>query len=66
MPWISDAGKQDIDLPHGENALETATDDVLDRERLSLVDLSIGWSEMVRYKSFCYGYTHYLCKTVRA
>ena len=43
MPGIGDAGKQDIDLPHGENALETATDDVLDRERLRLVDLSPGW-----------------------
>ena len=43
MPWIGDAGKQDIDLPHGENALETATDDVLDRERPRLVDLSPGW-----------------------
>ena len=43
MPWIGDAGKQDIDLPHGENALEKATDDVLDRERLRFVDISPGW-----------------------
>ena len=43
MPRIGDAGKQDIDLPHRKNALETTTDDVLDRERLRLVDLSLGW-----------------------
>ena len=43
MPRIGDAGKQDIDLPHRENALETTTDDVLDRERLRLVDLSPEW-----------------------
>ena len=43
MPRIGDAGKQDIDLPHRKHALETTTDDVLDRERLRLVDLSLGW-----------------------
>ena len=34
MPWIGDAGKQDVDLAHGEHALQTTSYDVLDGQCL--------------------------------
>jgi len=43
MLGIGDAAEEHVDLPHRKNALEATTDDVLDRERLRLVDLSLGW-----------------------
>ena len=39
---ICDTGKQYIDLAHGEHSLQATTDDVLDGERLRLVDLLLG------------------------
>jgi len=41
--WNSDAGEQHIDLAHCEHPLEATSDDVLYRERLCLVDLSLEW-----------------------